>query len=120
VDRVGAVGVVAPARAAAEHLAHEIELPVAIDSMEAGVADRLLIGGHPSTDGLGDDAGQDAELAQDDERPRVGRRREHGVSKVPGGGNRSSISGTTPSLTSSSAMRSGESARFLRIGPATS
>ena len=39
-----------------------------------------------------------------------------GVSSVPGGGNLSSISGTTPSLTSSSAMRSGVSARFRRIG----
>ena len=39
-----------------------------------------------------------------------------GVSSVPGGGKRSSISGTTPSLTSSSAIRSGVSARFLKMG----
>ena len=39
-----------------------------------------------------------------------------GVSSVPGGGKRISISGTTPSLTSSSAIRSGVSARLRRIG----
>ena len=39
-----------------------------------------------------------------------------GVSSVPGGGNRISMSGTTPSLTSSSAIRSGVSARLRRIG----
>ncbi len=39
-----------------------------------------------------------------------------GVSNVPGSGKRMSISSTTPSLTSSSAIRSGESARFRRIG----
>ncbi len=39
-----------------------------------------------------------------------------GVSSVPFGGNRSSSSGTTPSSTSSSAIRSGVSARLRRIG----
>ena len=39
-----------------------------------------------------------------------------GVSSVPLGGKRSSSSGTTPSLTSSSAVRSGVSARLRRIG----
>ncbi len=39
-----------------------------------------------------------------------------GVSRVPGSGNRISISGTMPSLTSSSAIRSGVSARLRRIG----
>ena len=39
-----------------------------------------------------------------------------GVSSVPGGGKRISISGTTPSLTSSSAIRSGVSARLRSTG----
>ena len=39
-----------------------------------------------------------------------------GVSSVPGGGKRISIRSTTPSLTSSSAIRSGLSARLRRIG----
>jgi hypothetical protein len=39
-----------------------------------------------------------------------------GVNNVPLGGKRISMSGTTPSLTSNSAIRSGESARFRRIG----
>ena len=39
-----------------------------------------------------------------------------GVSRVPFSGNRISMSGTTPSLTSSSAIRSGVSARLRRIG----
>ena len=39
-----------------------------------------------------------------------------GVSRVPLSGKRISISGTTPSLTSSSAIRSGVSARLRRIG----
>ena len=39
-----------------------------------------------------------------------------GVSSVPGSGKRISISGTMPSLTSSSAIRSGLSARLRRIG----
>ena len=39
-----------------------------------------------------------------------------GVSSVPFSGKRISISGTTPSLTSSSAIRSGVSARLRRIG----
>jgi hypothetical protein len=84
VDGVGAVGVVASARPAAEHLAHEIELSVAVDAVKPGVADRLLVRGHAATDGLGEDAGEDAELAQDDERPRVGRRREHRGEQGPG------------------------------------
>ena len=40
--------------------------------------DRLLIRGHAPADRLRDDTGQDPEQAQDDERSRVGRRREHG------------------------------------------
>ena len=39
-----------------------------------------------------------------------------GVSRVPFGGKRISIKGTTPSLTSSSAIRSGLSARLRRMG----
>ena len=39
-----------------------------------------------------------------------------GVSSVPFSGKRISINGTTPSLTSSCAIRSGVSARLRRIG----
>ena len=39
-----------------------------------------------------------------------------GVSRVPFSGKRISMSGTMPSLTSSSAIRSGVSARLRRIG----
>ena len=75
VDGVLAVGVVAPARAAAEHLAHEVVVAVAVLAVDAGVADRLLVGRHPAVDGLGDDAGEHAEQPQDDEGAGVGRRR---------------------------------------------
>ena len=76
VDGVLAVGVVAPARAAAEHLAHEVVVAVAVLAVDAGVADRLLVGRHPAVDRLGDDAGEHAEQPQDDEGAGVGRRRE--------------------------------------------
>ena len=39
-----------------------------------------------------------------------------GVSRVPGSGKRISMSGTTPSLTSSSAIRSGVAARLRSTG----
>ena len=76
VDGVLAVGVVAPAGAAAEHLAHEVVVAVAVLAVDPGVADRLLVGRHPAVDGLGDHAGQHPEQPQDDEGPRVGRRGE--------------------------------------------
>ena len=75
VDRVLAVGVVAPARAAAEHLAHEVVVAVAVLAVDAGVADRLLVGRHPAVDGLRDDPGEHAEQTQDDEGAGVGGRR---------------------------------------------
>ena len=75
-DGVLAVGVVPAARAAAEHLAHEVGLAVEVGAVDAGVADRLLVGGHPAAGGLGQHAGEDAEQPQDHERPGVGRRRE--------------------------------------------
>ena len=117
VDGVLAVGVVAAAGAAAEHLAHEVRRAVGVLAVHAGVADRLLVGGHPAVDGLGEHAGEHAEQPQDHERAGVGRAPGRPASAAcPVGGNRISISGTTPSLTSSSAIRSGVSARLRRIG----
>ena len=75
-DGVLAVGVVPAARAAAEHLAHEVVVAVAVLPVDPGVADGLLVGGHLAVDRLGHHAGQHAEQAQDDERAGVGRRRE--------------------------------------------
>ncbi len=75
-DGVLAVGVVAATGAAAEHLAHQVGPAVEIVAVHAGVADRLLVGGHPAVDGLGDHAGEDPEQPQDHERAGVGRRGE--------------------------------------------
>ena len=61
VDGVVAVGVVAPAGAAAEHLAREERLAIGVVAVEAGVADGFLVGGHAPVDRLGDDAGEEAE-----------------------------------------------------------
>ena len=115
-DRVLAVGVVATAGAAAEDLAHEVRAAVEVVAVHAGVADRLLVGGHLAVDGLGHHPGQDAEQPQDHERAGVGRRREDRRQRRARGGKRISMSGTMPSLTSSSAIRSGDSARLRRIG----
>ena len=76
VDDVGPVRVVAAARAAPQHLTHQVELAPGIDPVEARVPDGLLVGRHPPAGGLGEHAGEDPEEAQDDERARVGRRRE--------------------------------------------
>ena len=76
VDGVLAVGVVAAAGAAAEHLAHQVGPAVEVVAVDAGVADRLLVGGHPAVDRLGDHAGEHAEQPQDHEGAGVGRRRE--------------------------------------------
>ncbi len=73
VDGVLAVGVVATAGAAAEHLAHEVVVAVEVLAVDAGVADRLLVGRHLAVDRLGHDSGEHAEQAQDDERAGVGR-----------------------------------------------
>src|SRR5262249_40137540 len=43
VDRVGAVGIPASARAPAEHLAHQVELALVVEAMETRVADGFLI-----------------------------------------------------------------------------
>ena len=77
-DRVGAVSIPASARAPAEHLAHQVELTLVVEAVEARVADRLLIGWNAAVHGLRDRAGQDAEQSQDDERARVGRCGEDG------------------------------------------
>ena len=76
VDGVLAVGVVAAAGAAAEHLAHQVRRAVQVGAVDAGVADRLLVGRHPAVDRLGEHAGEHAEQPQDHERAGVGGRRE--------------------------------------------
>ena len=56
VDRVVAVGVVPPARAAADHLAREEGPTVRVGAVEPGIADRLLVGRHAPAGRLRDDA----------------------------------------------------------------
>ena len=70
-DGVLAVGVVAAAGTAAEHLAHQVRLTCGIGAVDAGVPDRLLVGRHPPADRLGQHAGQHAEQPQDHERAGV-------------------------------------------------
>ena len=66
-DGVGPVGPGSSARAAAEHLAHEVRLALGIEAVKAGVADGLLVGGHVAAGRLGQHARQNAEQSQDDE-----------------------------------------------------
>ena len=73
-DRVLAVGVVAPSGPTTEHLAHQIGLAVEVVPVDARVADRLLVGRHPAVDRLGHDARKHAEQPEDDEGTSVGRR----------------------------------------------
>ncbi len=116
VNRVVAVGVIAPAGAAADHLAGQERLAVAIVAEEAGVADGFLIGRNAAADRLGDDAGEKTETAQQHERPRIGRRgplwgdqralrRKHHIEHL-----------ADAFMTWISAARSGVSARLRRIG----
>ncbi len=71
VDRVLAVGVVPAAGAATEDLTHEVGVPLEVLAVDAGVADRLLVGRHVPVDGLGDHTCQNAEQTQDHEGARV-------------------------------------------------
>jgi len=74
-------------RSPAEDFAHQVRLALVVEAVEAGVADRLLVGWHHAIGGLGEDAGQDTEQPQDDEGAGVGGGREDGREEVPGGGN---------------------------------
>src|SRR4029077_9073634 len=75
VDGVVTVGVITPARPAAQHLAGEERLAGLVDAVESGVADGLLVRGHAPVHGLGDDAGEESQAAQQHEGTRVGGRR---------------------------------------------
>ena len=83
-DGVLAVGVVATAGAAAQHLAHQVGPALEVVAVDAGVADGLLVGGHLAVDGLGHHAGQHSEQPQDHEGAGVGRGREDGSQQRPG------------------------------------
>ncbi len=76
VDGVLAVGVGAAAGAAAEDLAHQVGVAGQVGAVDAGVADRLLVGRHVAVDRLGHHPGEHAEQPQDHEGPGVGGRRE--------------------------------------------
>lgn len=73
VDGVIAVGMVAPARAAAEHLARQKGSAGMVLAEGAGVADRLLIGRHRPVRRLSDDACEQAEATQQHEGACIGR-----------------------------------------------
>ena len=83
VDRIGTVGVPAAAGPAAQHLSQQVPAAVAIDAVHAPVADRLLVGGHPAADGLGEAAGEHPQQAENQEGAGVGRRREDGGHQRP-------------------------------------
>ncbi len=74
-DRVVAVGVVAPARSAAQHLARQERLALPVLAVEAGVSDGFLIGRHLAAVGRGYHASEQTERTQQHERARVGGRR---------------------------------------------
>ena len=76
-DRVLAVRVETAPGTTTEHLAHQVRPPLEIVTVDAGVSDRLLVGGHPAVHRLGDHAGEHTEQPQDHEGAGVGRSREH-------------------------------------------
>ena len=75
-DRVGTVGVVATPRSPTEDLAVEVPLTIRPGAGDAGVTDRLLVGGHATAGRFRQHTGEDPEEPEDHERPRVGGGRE--------------------------------------------
>src|SRR5699024_6442167 len=65
VDGVLAVRIIASARSPAEHLTHQVRTAFQIFAVDAGIADRLLIGGHIAVDGFGDYAGESGQPTPD-------------------------------------------------------